>query len=306
MQQAAVSPLVPASAAKRQDPIEAIVLSAFGDDSADETKQRVFAVATVIGTETAWQRVERDWLARTGGKIFHATDCESEFANDSDRSKHRANLELYADLSIMLAESELFGYGVALDLAAHRECFPCVPADVGYYKCFTEAIRRTAEAIAPYGEEIEYTFDRRQESEYNAGALYGTLVNQPEWKASVFMRSKISFDSSKNPRIQMADLVARESMKLLDNEIGPIKRPPRKSVIALAKSEGFYFEILGRQYCASWREHVSEHMSDMQSGGGIFDPSYIEWLKANRLLHDNMSNRFRYFAWLRNKGRLPP
>jgi hypothetical protein len=281
--------------------VEIIVLSAFGDESADETGQRVFAVAVVIGSEDAWRPAESAWVARTGGAIFHATDCESEFANDPDRSKHPTNQELYKDLTNIIASSYLFGGGMVLDLMAYREYFPGVPDDTAYYKCFTDVIRWTAEAAArfPVPEPIEYTFDCRLKSAYNSGVLYDMLVNMPEWKANIFMRHKLSFAGNKNPRIQMADLVARETMKWLDNEIGPRKRPLRKSMAALAASNGFFFEKMDREYCARWRDQMPNLMAQV----GFTEQAYAEWLGSHGL-DDNITNRLRYLAWLQNKGLL--
>src|SRR4051812_40535383 len=48
------------------------MLHLFGDESADETKQRVYALSGLLGTE--WKLAEEAWLARTGGKVFHATE----------------------------------------------------------------------------------------------------------------------------------------------------------------------------------------------------------------------------------------
>ena len=45
-----------------------VALKVFGDESADETKSRVFAVAGVIGNEDEWQLAMREWLRRTRGQ----------------------------------------------------------------------------------------------------------------------------------------------------------------------------------------------------------------------------------------------
>lgn len=297
--QVAVGPFASALAARREGGVEIIVLSAYGDESADGTKRRVFAVATVIGDDAAWRSAENAWLARTGGVIFHATDCEATFARDPDRSKHKANLELYADLTKIIAASNLFGYGAALDLAAFRECFTEAPDDAPYFICFIDVLRRTAERAAQLTQSIEYTFDRRQQSEYNAGALYGILVNRPEWKANIFMHTKVSFDCNRNPRIQIADLVAHETMKDLDNEIGSRKIPVRKSMLALRESGNFFFGKMGREYCAWWRDQMSEP----DAGVGFTQKGYSDWLDSHRL-NDNLANRFRHLEFLLNKSSL--
>jgi hypothetical protein len=67
----------------------AVMVSVYGDESADETKQRVFAVAALIGTYSQWSWLRSRWSERTGGKEFHAAKCESEYANDPDPQKHK-------------------------------------------------------------------------------------------------------------------------------------------------------------------------------------------------------------------------
>jgi len=204
--------------------------SVFGDESADETRQRVFAVAGLEGAEPEWKALEEKWIARTGEKEFHAADCESEYANDPDPQKHKNNLALYADLATLIARSSLRGFGVALDLAGHREFFPDVPQDISYMKCFTEVLKHFIQNSATSPEHpLEFTFDHRQESEYHAGLLYSSMINWNEWSGrDIFLRTKISFDSRKNPPIQAADLLARETMKHLDNMVGPVRRGIKK------------------------------------------------------------------------------
>jgi hypothetical protein len=66
-----------ASICPRQEHILAILINAFGDESADETAQRVFAVSCLIGTDKEWDNVKEAWIQRTGGKEFHAAECET-------------------------------------------------------------------------------------------------------------------------------------------------------------------------------------------------------------------------------------
>src|SRR5712692_10503716 len=99
------------------------MLSVFGDESADETKQRVFAVAGVIGREEQWEQLEARWIARTGSFPFHAKDCESD-QGDYKGIDHQQNQDLYKDLAQLLAASGLGGWGFAIDLLAQRQVFP--------------------------------------------------------------------------------------------------------------------------------------------------------------------------------------
>jgi hypothetical protein len=104
-----------------------------------------------------------------------------------------------------------------------------------------------------------------------------TAVSLPGYKEHMF--SEISFASRKNSaRIQVADLLAREAMKALDNFIGPIKRQPRKSWLVLSDE---FFESLDRQ-----KEELMKRFNQSQTG-------YDEWLrKTNR--QNNLTNLFIY------------
>jgi hypothetical protein len=284
------------------------VLSVFGDESADETKQRVFAVAALIGSEEAWSALVKTWHERTGGKEFHATECETEYADDPDLGKHKHNLLLYADLTQLIVSSELHGVGVALDLASQRESFPDMAEDFGYYHCFMHVVSNLVEEAELLNDEsgirdnVTFTFDHRQQSEYNSGVLYDWMVNSVEWKHhNVFMDTKISFESRKNQRIQAADLFARETMKHLDNMVAPKRRPVRRSMEALmACGDRFRFFLFDREWEVQ-RRRLADGLDRLQQFLGLPDPDeghipYGTWLQDNRL-HDNMSNRFRFLAW---------
>jgi len=269
----------------------------FGDESADETKQRTFAISALIASPEIWESFRLAWLNRTGGKIFHASDCESDHGDFAVTIEncHADNLKLYADLVQILAHSGVRGYAVAIDIGAWYEVFPGAPKDWGYYKCLQEVIKHFANTVE-YRDStgLEFTFDRRQESEYNAGLLYQYMVTLPEWKEhNIFMNARINFDSRKDVRIQAADIIAREAMKHLDN-LG--KRPMRRSLQALAELPGvpFVFDFFTRDYCL----HTKSIWPELEKATGMDLEKYLAWLEENKLASDNMSNRFRYVNWL--------
>lgn len=269
------------------------MVSVFGDDSQDETKQRVFAIAGVIATEEEWERLEEEWSARTGGIPFHATDCDSdqgEYANSS----HAENKKLYRDLIQMLARSNTWGWGVALDLAGHRRFCPGVPHEYCYYRGFTDVVlgmRRLAKQH--FGEMVKFTFDNRLESNYSAGKLYALMLEE---EAAVekdsYLFPEISFACSrKQPRIQVGDLLARETMKDLDNLVGPIRRPRRRSLDALVSSKRFGF----CNYYAEWFLRMRSHVEELEKQTGASYPEYLAWLAKSKRV-DSPSTRFDFFT----------
>ena len=282
-----------------------MVLSAYGDESADETRQRVFAAAVLVGSEPIWRETEKTWLWVTGGKEFHAAEWESEYAFHPDPKKHKNNLQLYADLTQVIARSGLVGFGASLDLAGHREFFPDVLDDFAYYQCLMNVLRGatrtcvTLKADRVVLDKLEFIFDHRRESEHNAGRLYELFSRSSEQHTRQILGSSVSFESRSNPRIQMADLVARETMKHHDNTIGPKSRPTRRSMEALATTtpRRFHFEHYTREWCMSKREQFSQ----LEQNAGCSLDEFHRWLKENGLA-DNWSNRFRFVEWLDSRG----
>jgi len=138
----------------------AILLSVFGDERVDETKQRVFAVAGVIGAEQTWEQLEAKWVSRTNGIPFHANDCDSDWG-DYANTPHAENKALYRDLATMLAGSRLGGWGIAIDLIAQRRVFPEAP-DIAYYKGFIEVVEAMKNSASNNHEAVNFTFDMRR------------------------------------------------------------------------------------------------------------------------------------------------
>ena len=272
-------------------------LKVFGDESFDEKKQRVAAVAGLIGTEGEWSALQSAWVGRTGGKEFHAVECETEYANDPDTDKHRENLKLYADLCQIVAKSAIRGYGSAFDLISYAKNFPGEDSENGFIHGFSDVIKNLTRMADNENIQIEFTFDNRAGGEYNVGLVYQAFMQLPGWKGKdIFYSNKISFDNRNNPRVQAADLVARETMKFLDNYIGPVRRPQRKSLNVLANG-GIEFVAYEGPYFKEFREAFPELAKRFGLEGG----QYLGWLEKNGLV-DNISNRMHYMMWLDKKG----
>ena len=254
------------------------MLTVFADESSDETGARVFAAAGVIGTEDSWQGLGISWAERIGRVPFHAKDCESD-RGDYAGNSHSDNQTLYRDLTTLLAQSGLGGWAFAIDLIAQRQVFPDAP-EISYYKCFIEVVQAMKNCAAYNRETVQITFDMRKESAHNTSLLYRMLREAPEWADRLAVG--ISFASSKeNTRIQAADLFAREAMKALDNKIGPIKRAPRKSWMALYQTGRFHVEVISKD----WFEDLKRQMPAMEATTGMSRKAYLEWLKSNNLQH---------------------
>jgi hypothetical protein len=263
----------------------AVMILVYGDESADEKRERVCAVAGVVGTIMAWRSVERQWINITNGIPFHANDCDSD-QGDFKQFSHAENKQLYRDLSTLVAGSHLHGYGLAIDLMAANRVFPRA-AEFAYYRAFLRVMQIMKDCAMANGEVADFTFDMRMESDHNAGLLYGiTREYEPEW--SPYLADKITFEfSRKTPRLQVADLVAREVMKALDNQIGPIKRDIRKSWKVLRDTGRFDAEA----YSDDWFDDLKSHYAELEEAVGFRQQDYVNWLNQHNRL-DGVTNMF--------------
>lgn len=272
------------------------VLSAFGDESYDDGKKRVFAVAAIFGEQHQWDALEAKWRARLPpGVDFHTTDCDSDLG-DFKQFSHQENKALYRDLTQLLAHSQLLGYGVALDLISQDIYMKGLLDESAYYKAFGETIiyfAHRASFLVPR-EKVKFTFDRRLEIEFNATQLYDYMAKLPEWEDSWYLHEEVGFASRSSVGVQAADLYTRELMKRLDNEIGPIKRQVRKSFTALIDTNRFGGVIYQGKYFKGLQEAIKK--LDEGSLSGAFKPGdYTRW-RESKGIEDSWGARTRYLT----------
>jgi hypothetical protein len=271
--------------------IEAIVLLVYGDESMDEAHERVCAAAAVVGTEEQWAALESQWVICTGGIPFHANNCDSDSGNYNN-IPHEQNKDLYRELTTLLAESGLCGFGAAMDLREQKATFPTFPEHWSYYKVVVDVVEFMKNCARDSDEIAEITFDNRKESEFNFTSVYANLREEnPDWKEH--LASKLSFDSSrKNSRIQVGDLVAREVMKDLDNRVGPVKRSTRGAWKALRDTGRF----LAYNYSKDWFHDLGKDIPSLVQRAGFTRADYEAWLKERNRQH-NLTAYIEFFHW---------
>jgi hypothetical protein len=261
---------------------------AYGDDGADEKRERVLAVSVIAGSEDAWLELELRWKERCGDIPFHAKDCESDWedfapsAPELADAKHKENKALYRDLTTMMVESKVGGIVVAIDLTARRKIFPDSP-DISYYRALLECLARLTNLGENLGDVVKVTYDISTENKHNAELMYRTL-RDAEPRLSKWLHPEISFVNWKDSsRVQTADLLAYEGWKALDHTIGPIKRI-RQSWLALRASDRF--ETMS--YSEDWFRDLKAHIDSGELGKivGFSYSDYHQWLKEKKRHHD--------------------
>jgi hypothetical protein len=266
------------------------MLSVFGDESHDPKKVKVFTVAGLLGDERTWNSFRERWNGRLSGLIFHAADCESGFGDFRDMPEPERH-HLYRDLTMIVADSGLIGYGNSIDLAGCRATIPSVIEefpDMPYYDCFLKTVAKLSDFAAHFvpRDKVEFTFDQHRETQYNAGLLYDWITT---YRAVV--GEKVSFGSRKEPGIQAADLWARELMKRCDSHLFNDRVRPRPHWNTLIRTKRFRFHFTSAS-------EFSQILADVPTLLGFDHSSYERWRAAGKLV-DNLSNRFRYFTQLK-------
>lgn len=284
------------------------MLLVYGDESMDQTQDRVCAVAGVVGTEEQWNWIGPIWKRRNNGIPFHANDCEGNFGDFAPKSGEnredavRRNRELYKDLTILLAESGLGGFASVNDLAAQRRAFPPPYDPPLYYQGLMDVITAMRNAAADRNDIAKITFDNRQESKFNASIVYAYFQDSGlDW--TNHLDSTIEFESSiKNPRIQVADLFAREAMKKLDNMLAaPAGEAPRvrRSWEALKATRRFTIRIFGEDYFRNVADKM-EHFERLTGVSVEGVNGYKKYLEDNRV-PPCVSSFLKYLADMRGK-----
>lgn len=156
-----------------------MLVSIFGDESSDETHQRVFSVSGLVGTDDEWAEAEALWKEGTRGEEFHAAEWAHAKRDDDYKAATQA-----------LIKSRVAGVVMSMDLVAFRGVIPDQLPDAGYYACFSKLIEGMSRewhlwnerAIAnpkngdPLVTEVRFTFDDRKESASNVGCIYAALT----------------------------------------------------------------------------------------------------------------------------------
>lgn len=216
------------------------MLTVYADDSSDGSNERVFAVGGVACHQHEWDEFKPKWLQRTKGKIFHATDCESD-QGDFRGVPHAQNKELYKRLTNLLASSTIMGFGIAIDLKGYRRFMGDPYGDAEYFYCFAPVVSYFIRYAALRKQQVRFIFDINHKVKSNAAFLYENFMCRlPEYKQYVDMiNDDLGYSTSRSFGIQVADLFTYETMKRLDNEIGPVKRQLRKSLKRLYDTKRF-------------------------------------------------------------------
>lgn len=273
----------------------AAVFTVYGDESSDTRGVRTFAVAGIIGTQDEWDELKPVWTERTGGKIFHATDCESGYGDYKGIPKDQRHKE-YKDLTKILAKTNMKGVGFAVDVAAFKELMPDAVKDAPYYNCFMRVVMTFAEYGYLFGPQqtTKFIFDRNTKIQYNSIYLVEYLSKLSEYPYSSYI-DDIGFASDKKEEIQAADLFAHETMKYFDNRLMTVNLPLRKSLKALFNTKRYRCFYSDRTYF----ESIKKELEYLEQEDSKWREEYQRWLLKHKIV-DNNSNKTRYLIYLKS------
>lgn len=270
---------------------------AYGDESYDAGKTS-YAVAAVLGSEREWEAVQIDWLKVTKGIPFHATDCDSD-RGDYKPFSHEENKATYRAVCRVVRDSNLVAYAAAFDLNAFVRVFPeTVKTSVHFY-CVFRVLKEIAEwtRLSLSQEQVKVTFDQNENTDHSVSMVYDQMRRSKNWSAASFLAcDEISFANwRKNPRLQIADLIAHEAMKHMVNVAAGSPRPTRGSLRILDNAKRVFMDMLQQGFFEGWKNSISGREPK-------FFALYEKWLATEGLTVDNMTNRLMFNAWVDSVG----
>jgi hypothetical protein len=267
--------------------VVSLVYCAYGDESRDETALRVYAVAGIFGSQEDWSALEGQWAERLGGKVFHAADCECGYGEFSGIPKSE-RLGLYRDLTTLVVKSKLMGVATAINVADFSESFPEEDQHAPYIWGFADVVENMAQLafVSMPSDTVKIVFDRNQDVQYNAIEIYNFLVHSKRLASTLrqHLADEVSFACRRTLGVQVADLIARESMKNLDANASNSGRPTRQSFQALRDTRRFSFAEQGKAYIEELKaKHAAKSIPNATQA------AYKQWLADKRLV-DCLSN----------------
>ena len=269
------------------------VLVAYGDDSADSRKETVFSVGVVLGSPAQWVKFKSRWVERNGGIPFHATDCESGWGDYRGKDRD-IRTRLYRDLVAMLAEGELFGFAAAVNIKDFRKAYPTEKTqELAYYMCLADVLARCAALgyITMPPQKIGLTFDRNFDRDPSIADWYAYLGELTEWEFHSHLGDRVTFANYREePGVQVADLLAREAMKHMENTmLGNRERWSRVSFMRLQRSPRMHFRFVDLEEMAS-----IAHQFGSSSLGPEFADEYKNWRLEHGIEADTIIHRIRF------------
>ncbi len=273
----------------RQNRLIIYMLSVYADDSSDAKRDRIFAIAGIMGTQEQWDTIEIDWRTCTKGKIFHATDCESghgDYKGISEEDRHNE----YKELTKILSKSMLSGFGAIVNIPDYKSCTLHDLKNAPYFHCFLSVVLhfvKWTRLIIPQ-QTVKFVFDINPEIEYSAGYLYDYLIKRPKYKEyTQYMHKQLGFSTSEEVGIQVADLFSHEAMKYCDNlYFAEKKRYTRKSISELFITDRFKLRYYEKNY---FENLENRHKNALR----IYRERYSQWLKKHKR-QDNAVNRLTF------------
>jgi hypothetical protein len=220
-------------------------LEVYMDESISQNPARVCTVAGYIGERKEWARFSDEWqavLKAEGVKAFHATDAESlrgEFAGWPRDRQH----SLVRRLTEIVRRTPVTGYASCFYLGADqtRSRTALAFAENSYIGAFGDCVTELARLAALYiGMEDEITFVIEENRAWKArlAQSFIQLKGVPEFAERHRLSDTLAFGGKVGVTpLQVADFLAYESMKSLQNILTRPELPLRRSLMLLTRND---------------------------------------------------------------------
>lgn len=219
------------------------LITAFFDESGHSSESRVVAMGGALGPPSAWRKIREDWsslLSKHGVKIFHMTDFENRFGEFKGWNEDRRR-SLLADLLAVLEDVFLVYMGTAVLVEDFQNLKPETRKGlmVPWYLCFQTCLQEVAQTTMVVSNEeiwdphLRAVFFELQLEYWRGPILFSQILENEAFARGLGLLGFASKQAC--VKVQLADLIAYELRKHVENCLFDSKRPTRWPMQQLLK-----------------------------------------------------------------------
>ncbi len=229
----------------RGKPVLMGFLEAYMDESRSQNPERVLTVAGYIGEREDWIALSGAWQAVLDAeeiKAFHATDAESLKGEFSGWTRDRQQA-LTRKLTELVRKVPVIGFASSLYLGTGQPRSPTAEAfaDHSYVTALFDCVTELAHLGGAYigmEQEIAFVMEDNEAWSYRLGQAFLEMKRVPEFVERKRLSETLTLGSRpKFKPLQVADFLAFESMKSVENILTRPELEPRKSLRLLALNQ---------------------------------------------------------------------
>jgi hypothetical protein len=219
------------------------LIAAYFDESGHSSESRVVAIGGALGPPRAWTRIRKEWsaiLTEHGVKVFHMKDFENRYGEFKGWDEKRRR-SLLGELLAVLEDVFLVSIGTAVVVEDFQNLKPQTRKGLmdPWYLCLQTCLQDVARTVMVASNEevwdpnLQAVFFELQLEYWRGPILFSKILENDSFAKGLGL---LAFANKRTcVKVQLADLVAYELRRHVENCLFNRDRPTRWSMQQLLK-----------------------------------------------------------------------